>query len=343
MIPTVSQTAYEAARRGVGLLDRSARGRIVVAGPDRASYLQGLLTNDIGALRPGQGCYSAYLTPQGRMLADMLVYEVGDLILLTTAGEVAGLVMSRLDQFIFSEDVKLGDVTGTFGEHAVIGPRSAAVLSDVLDGVAAGVLDGLGEHGCIRASFDGHPTIVARITDTGEPGFDVFCDRGDSERLLARLSRAGGVTIDPGTAEALRIESGIPLFHRDMDEETIPLEAGIEERAISFTKGCYVGQEVIIRVLHRGHGRVARKLVGLLIGGGRPQAPGEPPAPGTPVLSGDRDVGRVTSATLSPALGHPIALAYLHRDFIEPGTALVVGGQAAVVSPLPFVPPPGVR
>jgi folate-binding protein YgfZ len=269
------------------------------------------------------------------MLADMLVYEVGDLILLTTAGEVAGLVMSRLDQFIFSEDVKLGDVTETFGQHAVIGPRSAAVLSDVLDGVEAGVLEGLGEHGCIRASFDGHPAIVARITDTGEPGFDVFCDRGDSERLLARLSQAGAVTIDPATAEALRIESGIPLFHRDMDEDTIPLEAGIEDRAISFTKGCYVGQEVIIRVLHRGHGRVARKLVGLLIGGGGP------PAPGAPVLSGDREVGRVTSATHSPALGQPIALAYLHRDFIEPGTAVVVAGQAAVVSPLPFVLDPG--
>jgi folate-binding protein YgfZ len=137
--------------------------------------------------------------------------------------------------------------------------------------------------------------------------------------------------LDPATADAIRIESGIPLFHRDMDEETIPLEAGIEGRAISLTKGCYVGQEVIIRVLHRGHGRVARKLVGLLIDGA--SAPRE----GAQVRSDARDVGHVTSATLSPALDRPIALAYVQRDFAAPGTTLVVGDSGAMVSALPFV------
>ena len=125
----------------------------------------------------------------------------------------------------------------------------------------------------------------------------------------------------------------MPLFHRDMDEETIPLEAGIESRAISMTKGCYVGQEVIVRVLHRGHGRVARKLVGLTIDGETV------PAAGAPVMNGDRAAGEVTSGVHSPALGGPIALAYVQRDFIAPGTVLSVNGAAATVTALPFVQP----
>ncbi len=137
--------------------------------------------------------------------------------------------------------------------------------------------------------------------------------------------------VSPEAAEALRIEGGIPAFHRDMDEETIPLEAGIEGRAISLTKGCYVGQEVIVRVLHRGHGRVARKLVGLTLEGRAL------PAAGAAILSDGRDVGRITSAVLSPALSGPIALGYVHRDFVAAGTAVLVGETPAVVTSLPFV------
>jgi folate-binding protein YgfZ len=137
--------------------------------------------------------------------------------------------------------------------------------------------------------------------------------------------------MDETTAETLRIETGVPRFGRDMDEETIPLEAGIESRAISFTKGCYVGQEVIIRVLHRGHGRVARKLVGLTIDGS------DVPQPGTRIASGDREIGEVTSSTMSPALQRPIALGYVHRDFVEPGTNVTIGTVGAHVAPLPFV------
>jgi folate-binding protein YgfZ len=343
MIPTVSQAAYEAARRGAGLIDRSDRGRVVVSGQDRAAYLQGLLTNDIAALKPGQGCYAAYLTPQGRMIADLLVYELGDVILLTMTGDVTATVLARLDQFIFSEDVQLGDVTGTFAQHAIVGPGAAAVVAQALDGVSADQLSTLGEHANMRALAGGHPVIVARVTDTGEPGFDVFVEQGQAVSLTTKLQEAGAAPIDAATADTLRIESGVPRFRRDMDEETIPLEAGIEGRAISLTKGCYVGQEVIIRVLHRGHGRVARKLVGLVVEGG-------PPAPvGATVRAGGREIGRVTSATISPALGRSIALAYVHRDFVQPGTPVVVDEvdrvddvdnvepRPAVVTALPFV------
>ena len=118
------------------------------------------------------------------------------------------------------------------------------------------------EHGNARGEWAGGAAIVTRVTDTGEPGFDLYVERAQAGALKAALLAAGVIELDEATAEAVRIESGMPLFGRDMDEETIPLEAGIESRAISFTKGCYVGQEVVIRVLHRGHGRVARKLVG---------------------------------------------------------------------------------
>src|SRR5207344_2469564 len=134
---TISQAAYEAARRGAALIDRSDRGRIVVSGQDRAAYLQGLLSNDIVALKPGGGCYATYLTPQGRMIADLYVYELGDVILMTMSGDVTAAVLAKLDQFIFSEDVKLGDVTGTFGQLAVIGPGAAKVVADVVTGVPA--------------------------------------------------------------------------------------------------------------------------------------------------------------------------------------------------------------
>ena len=329
----VSDAAYQSARRHAALVDRSDRGRLVVTGPDRALYLQGLLTNDIVALNAGQGCYAAYLTPQGRMIADLFVYEIGDLMLLSTPLAAKDTVLAKLEQFIFTEDVKLGDVTGSFAQMAVVGPDAAAALARVLEGATDGALKltGLLEHGNMRARFAEQPVIVTRVTDTGEPGFDVYVKTAHAAALRSALTAAGVAALDRDTAEAIRIEAGVPRFGRDMDEDTIPLEAGIETRAISFSKGCYVGQEVIIRVLHRGHGRVARKLMGLRI------ESGAVPSAGTPVRDGTRDIGRVTSSARSPAAQQPIALAYLHRDFLTPGTTVSVDGATAVVTELPFL------
>ncbi len=323
--------AYEAVRHRAGLIGREDRGRLVVSGPDRASYLQGLLTNDIVALRAGEGCYTAYLTAQGRMIADLLAYELGDVILATMSRDVTGAVLARLNQFIFAEDVALGDVTETFEQFAVVGPAAAAAIAPMLADVTAAALAALPVHGNVRASYLDQPVIVARSDDTGERGFDLFVERRHGRALREALLAAGVSAVDPATAAAVRIEAGVPVFHRDMDEETIPLEAGIESRAISLTKGCYVGQEVIIRVLHRGHGRVARRLVGLTMDG-----LSTPPS-GSEVKSGDRVIGRVTSAALSPALERPIALAYLQRDFVDPGTAVTVEDARATVTALPFV------
>ena len=326
---------YQAARRHAALIDRTDRGRIVVSGADRGTYLQGLLTNDIQALRAGQGCYSAYLTPQGRMIADMYVYELGDVILLTTIHDVKDAVLFKLDQFVFAEDVQLGDVTASFAQFAIVGPQAAQVVASVMGSISESALTAMPEHGNARVDWRGSAAIVTRTTDAGEAGYDVYVESTQADGLRAAVAEAGVPLLDSSLAEAIRIEAGVPAFHRDMDEETIPLEAGIESRAISFTKGCYVGQEVIVRVVHRGHGRVARKLVGLRVESDRV------PAVGTTVQAGGgdagREVGRVTSSTWSPALNQPIALGYVHRDFVEPGTELTIDGAAAKVATTPFV------
>jgi folate-binding protein YgfZ len=321
---------YHAARTLAALISRD-RGRIVVSGKDRGSYLQGLLTNDIVALGAGQGCYAAYLTAQGRMITDLDVYELGDVILLTMVPAVKDTVLTRLDQFIFSEDVQLLDATGTSGSFAIVGPQAAAMLGGALS-LDPRSLEQMGDHASTRVAVDGEPLIVLRVTDTGEPGFEIVGAHEPITTVQERLREAGAVDLDFEGAEALRIERGVPLFGRDMDEDTIPLEAGIEQRAISFSKGCYVGQEVIIRVLHRGHGRVARKLVGLSF------EPGAAiPAAGSVLVADGKEIGSVTSGVASPALGRAIALAYVKRDFVEPGTIVTTAdGKSATVTALPF-------
>lgn len=327
----ISEATYAAARQSAARLRRANRGRLVVSGADRASYLNGLLTNDILSLPAGGGCYAAYLTPQGRMIADLFVYNLGDVILLVLPRAVKDSVLSKLDQFIFTEDVQLGDVTDAFADVTVVGPEAASVVSAVVDDLAAEDLRRLPEHGNRRTHVMGQPAIVTRVADTGEPGYDVFVERALIEPLVSAIAAKGVVALDEEAADAVRIEAGVPAFGRDMDADTIPLEAGIESRAISFTKGCYVGQEVIVRVLHRGHGRVARKLTGLVLDGD------VVPPPGAAVRDGDRGIGHVTSSAWSPALKRPIALAYLHRDFLAPGTSVSVAGGRGVVTDLPLV------
>jgi folate-binding protein YgfZ len=276
-----------------------------------------MLTNDIQALSPGSGCYSAYLTPQGRMLADMRVLDLGEVLLIDLDHDLSADVLARLDQFVFSEDVELGDVTETFGLVSVVGPSAAVVMSSVLGELPA-ELGSWTEFQNTKAAFAGDVAFVVSSTEVGAEGFDVFVPRETTDRLISKLQAAGAASLSPEAAEILRVEAGRPAFGRDMDRDTIPLEAGIEGRAISFTKGCYPGQEVVIRILHRGHGRIARRLSGLVFDGDTV------PRTGDLVRSGGSDAGRITSAVWSPLAGRPIAFAMLHRDFLAPGTALDV-------------------
>jgi folate-binding protein YgfZ len=333
-----SPEQYRALRQASGFLDRSSRGRLRLRGQDRRSYLQGLLTNDIDALSAGTGCYACLLTPQGRMIADMYVSETGDEVLLDLPGDVAEKVRAQLEQFIFSEDVQVDDVGSALAQTGVYGPTADAVLTRVLSLPAdpSSTLASTRLFENRRFTFDGQPIVIVRRDDIGLAGFEIFLDANRSHDFGQSLLNAGAVRVEPESAEVTRVEGGRPEFHKDMNEDTIPLEAGIEDRAISLTKGCYVGQEIIIRVLHRGHGRVARRLVGLTLG---PTA--TVPPDGMRIRAGVRDIGHVTSAVWSPALGRPIAMGYVHRDFVEPSTVVdVVSGDGqfpAVVVSLPFV------
>jgi len=332
---------YRVLRERAGLVDRSARGRIVVAGADRATFLHAMLTNDIASLGPGTGCYAAYLTPQGRMIADMCVYELGDVCLLDVHPTVKDTVIERLDQFVFSEDVRLGDVTETFTSFGVYGPASPGILAQVFraEGTAgtmsADKLKGLLPFQNLRAPFSGEPVVIVASDRVGTTGFEIYCERALAGPLGRALLEAGAEEVGEEALEVVRIEAGRPEFTVDMDQDTIPLEAGIEKQAISFTKGCYPGQEVVIRILHRGHGRVEKKLAGIVV---RDE---EVPSRGDRLAVGDRDVGRVTSAAYSPSLLCPIALGYVARELLEPGTEVsILHGDRqlpAVVGVLPFV------
>jgi folate-binding protein YgfZ len=381
-----SHDQYEALRHGTGLLDRRSRGRLQLTGADRRSYLHGLLTNDVAALLPGTGCYAALLTPQGRMLSDMRVSELGDRILVDLPGVTADGIRQRLADFIFTEEVEIRDAGGELGHFGVYGPGAADVVAAVLasagpdlsavalakaEGPALQIPDvasGFSRKAAIGAelppeggshdfdtrlqamapdanrefTFGEGTVVVIRSDDYGVPGFETFVPASEADRWTDALRAAGATDVEAAAAEVTRVEAGRPEFGPDMDDHTIPLEAGIEARAISLTKGCYVGQEVIIRVLHRGQGRVARRLVGLVAAAGDP-----PLGRGMRLEADGKPIGSITSAVLSPSLGRPIALGYVHRDFAEPGRIIQVtqsdgssvAGRSVTVAITPFVAP----
>jgi tRNA-modifying protein YgfZ len=335
-----SAEQYRALHDAAGLVDRAGRGLLSFTGADRRAFLQGLLTNDIEALGEGGGCYAALLTATGRMIADMRVFELGDATLVEVDAGQAAALRERFDQSIFSEDAQVEDVSATHREIGVYGPLAARVVATLAAGDSGGAdaagFDAMPLYANRRFQTRDGAVIVVRSDEAGIDGYDLFVGAAPAAAIAGRLRDAGAAVVDAETAEVTRIEGGRPLFGVDMDEETIPLEAGIEGRAISLTKGCYVGQEIIIRVLHRGHGRVAKRLVGLAF-----DPPGRVPVKGDAIRSGERSVGVVTSAAWSPALDRPVAMGYVHRDFVEPATAVVVVSegveQPAVVSALPFV------
>jgi len=310
-----SDHQYNAAHNSAALIERSSQGTVALTGADRASFLHALLTNDIASLPKGRGVYAAYLTPQGRMISDMRVIETGGRLLLSVDRDVAAPLAERFETLIFSEDVQARDASdiAVLGVH---GPSAARMIQH-----ATGV--SVADLGTEYDNITVESLTIVRDDGLGVPGFDVYVPGSDRDAIRAKLIDAGVVPVSDDVAEALRIEAGRPRFGVDMTTDTIPLEAGIEDRAISFTKGCYVGQEVIVRVMHRGHGRVARRLVSIVITGG------DVPARGDKILLGDRTVGEITSATASPKVGSPLALGYVQREYAVAGTELTVGGSQA--------------
>jgi folate-binding protein YgfZ len=298
-----NSSGYEGLTGGAAFVRRTDVGRLRVTGADRRAYLQGLLTNDIEALTAGTGCYAAMLNAQGRMISDMHVHELGDAVLLRVPIELTSQIREHLDRFVFSEDVQVADVTKQTAQVGVYGPRAADVVQRMPQTIHA-----------------------TRLAPDDLPGAAFIVDTSDLGGFVDGLTAAGAIDATLDDFEIARIEAGVPRFGVDMDTDTIPLEAGIEDRAISRTKGCYVGQEVIVRVLDRGHGRVARRLVQLAFDSGAPA-----PVHGAVVHSGDRDIGHITSAVFSPRAGHVVALAYVHRDFASAGTEVTVDSAGARV------------
>ncbi len=327
---------------GVGSLPGGAvlgsidpRRAIGLTGRDRASYLQGLLTNDIAGLVAGSGCYAAWLTPQGRMLTDLHVLESGEMILMDVPETEHAATLARLEQYLFSEDVQITDLTGSLRAVWVHGPEAAQVLERVTVATRGSAPEGpvfplRNQYQNVRATMGDEAVVVTRIDQLGVPGYCVHVAAPRERAFIEALEAAGARTVSTAVLERARIEAAYPLFGIDMTNDTIPLEADIESRAISLSKGCYVGQEVIIRVLHRGQGRVARKLVQLRVTGALP-------SPGTKLRVGEREVGWVTSVA-KLRVDDAIALAYLHRDFLQPGTLVDVDTPGAPASARVTVP-----
>jgi len=315
--------------------------RLRLSGPDARRFLHGMVSNDIQALKPGQGCHAALLTVKGKLLGDLFVYDCGGFGLLVelVAGARAA-VQASLDRHLIMDNATLEDLSSALDELGVYGAGAAQAIAEALDGVSAEELAALTVyHASLRPTADGEPPmLIAATRELGLPGFHILGSKAEVEALSAKLAVAGGSVLDEGRAEVLRIEAGTPLYGIDIDEDRMPAEAGLDD-AVSYTKGCYLGQEVVVRLRDRGH--LNRKLCGLRILDGGP-----PPAAGTrlyfPARPDKPNAGVITSAALSPSCG-TIALGYVHRMAWEPGTQLeLIGldeqplGRKAEVVPLPF-------
>ncbi|MHB1808558.1 MAG: CAF17-like 4Fe-4S cluster assembly/insertion protein YgfZ [Solirubrobacteraceae bacterium] len=329
---------YDLLRSGAGLIDRSERGRLALTGSGAAEFLNGQVTNEIAALAPGLGCYAAFLTHKGKMLGDLRVLAVGEdgavcELLLETERVALQTLFDMIRRFKIGFDVELHKRTLETSLLSLIGPSARDVATaavqpcrDQAGGAVSGsdVLPPAEEHAHRSAEIGG---AAVRLISTAAPdGLDVLCGASDRDAVEQALLAAGAARASEQAAEILRVEHGRPRYGIDLDDGVIPQEAGLNERAVSFTKGCYVGQETVARLYYRG--KPNRRLRGLLLTRAAP--------PGEPLLLGDREVGVLSSSALSPRLG-AIGLAIVRRE-AEPGATLAVGpgGVEATLVELPL-------
>jgi tRNA-modifying protein YgfZ len=299
---------------GCGLLDRSERGKLALTGADRKTFLHGQVTNDVESLTPGTGCYAAFLTHKGKMQGDLRILDAGDELLLDTERPVLQGLFNMIRHFKLGSDVELHKRTLESGLLSLIGPAARRV---------AGAPDLPGtEHAHLAGAVGGAPVRLI-ATDTG---VDVLCAAEDLDAVRGALEAAGAQPVSEEAVETLRVEGGRPRFGHDIGEDTIPQEAGLNERAVSFTKGCYVGQETVARLFYKG--KPNRHLRGLRLTA--------PATTGDELRLGEKVVGRLGTVVTSPALG-VIALAVMRRE-AEPGANVRVGdsGVTGEVVELPF-------
>jgi folate-binding protein YgfZ len=303
---------YRTATTGALALRVTDRGWLRFDGADRVSFLQALLTNDVDALKPLGGGYGLYLTPQGRLIADLELLHRGDHVLAGVPAQVAAELATTFDRLIFAEDVQVTDVSSSLATMAIVGARAAEIAASVI-GIEPAAVRGLAPWSQIDA---GESFAGVFIVQTATADVDVFyavMPAGMESAFAAAVEKAGAEPASGEFIEALRIDAARPRFGLDLTTETIPLEAGLLDRAISQTKGCYVGQEVIIRVLHRGGGRVAKRLVQITAADESALVP----PPGATLLVEGTEVGSVTSSAWSPEAGRARALGYMKREHAE--------------------------
>jgi tRNA-modifying protein YgfZ len=303
--------AYRSLTEACGLVDRSERGKLALVGPAAKEFLGGQVTNDVEGLTPGTGCYAAFLTNKGKMLGDLRVLDLGAELFVDTERATLQGLFNLIRRGLIGWDAVLEKRTVERGLLSLIGPAAWEVAG----------IEPLPEEHINRAVTVAGVAAVAVATDVG---VDLICDAADTDRLIGVLRAAGAAAVDEAAAEIVRVEHGRPRYGVDLDDTVIPQEAGLNERAVSFTKGCYVGQETVARLHWRG--KPNRHLRGLRLS--------EPVEPGTELRLGDRAVGVVGSSVVSPRLG-PIALALVRRE-AEPGAALTAGAARADVVTLPF-------
>jgi folate-binding protein YgfZ len=290
------------------------RTALSIEGRDATSFLHALVTADLAAVAAGGGTYAAYLTPQGRMIADLALYRLDDRWLADVPGMAAASLAAKLDASIFAEDARVEDRSSRTTILAVVGAQASDILGRV-DGFDRARIQSL----ALRSTLTSGDITIARTDETTLPTFDVFVPKQAVGGVREILSHGGAVAMSEALAEGLRIEAGRPAFGVDMDTDTIPLEAGLLDRAISTTKGCYVGQEIIIRVLHRGGGRVARRLMKI-----ESRQAEDTITAGARLIADGHDVGVITSAGRSPERDRAIALGYVHRDHAIDGREILI-------------------
>lgn len=329
LVLAATRADYEQLRTDAGLVDRSERLRMTFTGAQAAATLNGLCTSDVLALQPGHGQYAAALTAKGKVIADARIFQrAADSFLVDVPAAAAPGFSAMVRKYVNPRLARYVDVSATLACVGVAGPHARQVLAHAL-GCSPATIDLLAPFAHCDVPFYATSVLVARADDYGVEGFDCFVGAADAPALREALIASGAAPASPAALEVLRIEAGRPAWGVDMTDDTLLHEAGLDLLdAVSYTKGCYTGQEVVARVHFRGH--VNRLLRGLLLA--------TPPDGEARVFAGDADVGDVRSRAVSPRLG-AIALAMVRRA-VEPGTVVTVrtasGDAPATVVALPF-------
>jgi glycine cleavage system T protein len=323
---------YEAVRSAVGLMDMCNYAAIRLTGSDRISWLQGMVSNDVKKLASGSGMHAAVLDVNGKILADLRVLALEESFILLMREFLKQKVIAQLNRYLVADDVEIEDSSERYGMISVQGPHALHLLTAIAPRQDAPI--DMHSHRLLRVAE--REIRAIRATHTGEEGFDLLMSVGDLAPVVAEIERAGATLgvrwIGLVAEEILRVEAGLPRYGTDMDEDNLLLETGLDQ-AVSFQKGCYLGQEVIERVRSRGH--VNRKLVGIVLAGESPARRGDK------IFSRENEIGRITSSLFSPRMKRAIALGYAHRDYLQPATSVSIVRDgvrlAGAIATLPFV------